>query len=256
MRSFFITLYIILAVIAFPISIWYSDSSFTAYEKEKDEIHTNLLKENNDKILNLVKSIEFDIPDKYKASVINTLQLFPYKNFKSLQRIKYKPDSLRRGMASDRSIYLNFDKMDSDLEIRKVLIHEIWHIFDLWYLTSKEKKIITNFKDWSNDIYADDISLTFYSLCWKNEYEQNGNCKDTDFSSWYSQSDAFEDFAESYLLYIEHNWSFQKMMKESDIMKKKYILMRKFLKVTPKTWEYKEYKDGERVWDLTVTKDA
>ena len=251
-RFFFIIIYVILAVIAFPLDIWYSDSSFKAYAKENDENYIDSLDVNDDKILNLVNSIEFDVPNEYRADIISTLQLFSYENFGSLTRIKYKPDSLRRGLASDRSIYLNFDKIESKLELKKVLIHEIWHVFDLWHLVSEEKTINSNFKDWSSMIYADDISLMFYSLCWKNEFEQNWECEEKDFASWYSESDPFEDFAETFLLYIVHNGSFVKMMKESDIMQKKYLLMRKYLKTTPKTWEYKYQRENERVWDLTI----
>lgn len=198
------------------------------------------------------KNIDINIPSEYEREIKDIINEFPNDLFASLKKIQYKPDSQRRWLASDKTIYLNFDKIQTQSELRRVFIHELWHIFDLWYLKSKEKKIKTKYKDWSNQIYADDPSIKFYSLCWKTENKQNWECSNEDFVSKYSQSDMFEDFAESFLLYIENNESFKIMAKESDIMEKKYNIIKSYLKFIPTTWAYSSQQNLEREWDLTI----
>lgn len=195
--------------------------------------------------------ILIDVPKEYQAQVKMVLKSIPKKYLRSLQQVKYKPDSNRRWLASYKSIYLNFDKMDSKQEIRRVLIHELWHIFDLWYMVSKTSSKDSNFKDWSSMIYQDDKSVLFYSLCWKNEKELNWQCWDIDFVSWYAKSDPFEDFAESFLLFLENNESFKIMAGESSILREKYELLSSFLNQVPNTWVYNRQLAEERLWDLT-----
>lgn len=219
--------------------------------------------ENNFNYLNNLKNIQI-IKEKIeknnykifwnkeeKNKIKNILDKIPAKYIKSLEKIKTTKNIKRRWLAWSKSIYLNFDLIDSDKEFERVFIHELWHIIDLWFLKSKEEKISTKFKDWTKDIFADDKSINFYSLCWKNENEQNWKCWDLDFASKYSQSDVFEDFAESFLLYIKNNKSFKIMAKESKIMEKKYNFFKSILWQT-KTWTYENQESFERVWDLTM----
>ena len=131
------------------------------------------------------------------------------------------------------------------------MIHEMWHVFDLWYLKSKEKKIISNFKDWTQKIYADDPSVEFYSFCFKDEFTLNWKCETKDFASKYSKTDVFEDFAESFLLYIENNKSFKEMAVNSEIMEKKYNFFKKYFWEID-SWKYFWQKKWKRVWDLTL----
>ena len=73
-----------------------------------------------------------------------------------------------------------------------------------------------------------------------------------DFVSWYSLTDIFEDFAESFNMFVNHNWVFKKMTKESNLLKKKYNFFTMLLK-----WKYLQkdttfdYKNWFRPWDST-----
>lgn len=189
--------------------------------------------------------------EEEKKSIEKILNKIPEKYLKSLEKVKSTTNIKRRWLAWSRSIYLNFDLVDSDKEFERLLVHEVWHVIDLWYFESKEKKIATNFKDWTKKIYADDPSVEFYSICWENEEKQNWKCSELDFPSKYWKTDVFEDFAESFLLYVKNNDSFKLMTEESEVMKMKYKFFKKyFWKV--KSWIYENQKANERVRDLTV----
>jgi len=190
----------------------------------------------NDEQIKKIENILSQIPEKYK---------------KSLEKIKITKNIQRRWLAWAKSMYLNPDMIDSNEEFERVFIHEFWHIVDLWYLKSKEEKITTKFKDWTNDIFADDPSVEFYLLCWETESKQNWECNDLDFASKYWQADVFEDFAESFLLYVKNNASFKIMATESEIMKKKYEFFKKYLWEW-KTWIYENQNAFDRVYDLTM----
>ena len=252
-RYWFLLLYTVFAIAIFPQNISSSIINENVHYIWKKEIQAKIL--NAKKVIsqrNIVNNMKIEVPRENEAYIKLILKSFPKKYFKSLKTIKSKPESNRRWLASNKSIYINFDKIDSKKELRRVFIHELWHVFDLGYLTSKEKKTRSNFKDWSQDIYLDDKSVLFYSLCWENEDKQNWRCSDKDFVSWYAHYDPFEDFAESFLLYFENNESFRIMANESEILKAKYNLLNEFLNKMPTTWVYKWQVAMERPWDLTV----
>ena len=202
--------------------------------------------------VDITNNINIDVPYENEAFIKSILRSFPASYFNSLKKVKAKPDSRRRWLASSKSVYLNFDRMDTEEEVRRVFIHELWHIFDLGHLTSNGNGQRSGFKDWSQDIYTDDKSVLFYSLCWESEYVQNWNCSESDFVSWYASADPFEDFAESFLLYFENNESFRIMANESEVIKAKYNLLTEFLNIVPDTWTYEWQVAMERTWDLTL----
>jgi len=198
------------------------------------------------------KNIFQNVPESKQKIVNNFLEKYNKKwYFSQLEKISYRKKSTNRWLASWTKIYFDFEKIDTNEEFKRVMTHEMWHVFDLWYLKSKEKKIVSNFKDWTNKIYADDPSVEFYSLCFETEKKQNWKCETKDFASKYWQTDPFEDFAESFLLFIENNNSFREMANESKIMQKKYTFIKKyFWKIdSPK---YPWQKSWKRVWDLTL----
>lgn len=198
------------------------------------------------------KNIFQNIPESKQEIVNNFLKRFSKKwYFSQLKKIGYRKNAANRWLASWSKIYFNLDKIDTNEEFKRIMTHEMWHVFDLWYLVSKEHKIVSNFKDWTNKIYADDPSVEFYSLCFSDEKTKNWRCSEKDFSSKYWSTDPFEDFAESFLLYIENNQSFQEMATESKIMQKKYNFIKKyFWKID--SWKYPWQKKWKRVRDLTL----
>lgn len=193
------------------------------------------------------------LPKEQEMQARSILAEIPASHFQSLKKIVADTDpNARRGLASFKSLYLGVSNIHSAQEFRRVLIHEIGHVLDLGGLTAIERKVDSGFRDGSNVIYESDPSLDFYRLCWENEYTQNGNCGEMDFASRYGSTDAFEDFAESYLLFTENNASFVEMAKQSVVMAEKYDFFAQtvFNGKIPQTGSAQLPKSG-RVWDLT-----
>ena len=251
MKKFLI---ILLAFFLLAWEIWEVFSQkkiFNTPEKDFYQEKSIILDKKNEKKEDKYKKIFYNVPNYYQDIIKNFLKKYENKKyFSHIEKISWW-STKNRWLASWTKIYFNFNKIDSKEEFKRVMIHEMGHIFDLWYLKSKEKKIKSNFRDWTKTIYADDPSVEFYSLCFENEYEQNWKCWELDFASKYWQIDPFEDFAESFLLYIENNQSFIEMTKESKIMKKKYDFLKKyFWKIN--TWKYFWQEEKIRVRDMTL----
>ena len=193
-------------------------------------------------------------PEEYETHIHSILQDVPEEHLVSLKKVAVEyGENQRRGLASFRSIYLGVDAIQTEEELRRVLIHEIGHIVDLGMLKGKKNFPHSPFKDGSKAITISDPSLNFYSLCWETSYEQKDVCNAQDFVSEYAQTDVFEDFAESYLLFIENNQSFIDMAQESSILQSKYdflatTVFHNDFDITPAS---KDLALHSRVWDLT-----
>lgn len=257
MKNIFI--FLLAWIITFQVS-WTSFSEQNFHDSEakifvenvqkSDEMVQNKVEEKIEK--NDYEKIFHNIPENKQKIIEDFLKKFEDKwYFSHMKKISYRKNSSNRWLASASKIYFDFEKIDTNEEFKRVMIHEMGHIFDLWFLVSKEKKIVSNFKDWTKKIYADNPSVEFYSLCFKNESEQNWKCSDVDFPSKYWQTNPFEDFAESFLLFIENNDSFKKMANESNVMMKKYNFLKKYF-WDVKTWTYKWQENFQRVRDLTL----
>ena len=71
---------------------------------------------------------------------------------------------------------------------------------------------------------ADDWSIDFYALSWKDEFKRYALSSASDFCSGYGMSNPFEDFAECFNLYLNHNTLFRMWAKDNYALAKKYNL--------------------------------
>jgi len=238
------------------------------FEEEKVELSASVIKEEfvqKEQEMHSVAQVELekkkyerdgltiDLPESFDAIAREVLSSIPESQTRSLTRIigEHGKDA-KRGLASFKSMYIGIDNIETDEEFRRVFIHELGHILDLGGLKASSRKIDSGFRDGSNVIYNTDASLDFYTLCWDTEHDLSGQCSDLDFVSEYAQADSFEDFAESYLLFVENNESFVEMAKESEVLQKKY----NFFAETVFNGKFEntakaELPKEDRVWDLT-----
>ncbi len=94
-------------------------------------------------------------------------------------------------------------------ELISVFIHELAHYIDIYYF---DKSL------WKDS----DISNKFYDISW-NSTKVIKSWQDTkDFVSWYSMTNKYEDFAESFNYFVFHNKDFLKKSEKSQILKNKY----------------------------------
>ena len=86
------------------------------------------------------KNIFQNVPESKQKIVNNFLEKYNKKwYFSQLEKISYRKKSTNRWLASWTKIYFDFEKIDTNEEFKRVMTHEMWHVFDLWYLKSKEK---------------------------------------------------------------------------------------------------------------------
>lgn len=102
--------------------------------------------------------------------------------------------------------------MTSLPEVSKVLIHEIAHMLDIYALKKTLRK--------------SDPSEEFYRVSWKDPATIKAWVPKTAFISGYASTNQYEDFAESFVMYIFHNTEFQKRAAENDYLKQKYNFLK------------------------------
>ncbi len=158
------------------------------------------------------------------------------KELQKTQKIKLLSDFIYSKINDDKNIniksILNEEKRDirwiysrktielfdvnwlSENELLSVFIHEFWHYIDIRFLS----KII--FLDTSNK---------FYDVSWNNTSILKKWMKINDFVSWYSTTNKYEDFAESFTYYILFNSDFENKSKLNNKLKQKYEFFWKYI---------------------------
>lgn len=155
-----------------------------------------------------------------------------------------------RAMSSSRHLYIRNDLFDLP-EAEKVLIHELAHIVDLSGIRSERYREKSAFVDGNAIIYADDKSVEFYEISWKGNTSWQPGITLDDFVTGYAATDPFEDFAESFLLYIKNGNLFREIAKQSPALQKKYDFLKE------QVFSEKEFFTGDTLyaniqyWDAT-----
>ena len=175
---------------------------------------------------------EFNYKDKYiyLASIIKTVSFIDQNSkFENsvasvLEEITITLDQGKRRWHSTRNeITINAWWLTSYAEFLEVFTHEIGHIVDLWIIKWVDSVFDASFTEFGKVVFAqDDDSLRFYDYSFESEKDRKSDITRKDFVSWYGMSDPFEDFAESFNAYMNHNSYFKYLAKNNDILKKKY----------------------------------
>ncbi len=126
-----------------------------------------------------------------------------------------------RGLGGRSSIVLHMGGL-TDEELAAVFVHEMGHVIDTGLLEGMKPSGASRFLDGDRIIYSDDPSVSFYQLSWKNNLDRKSGSTRDDFVSGYSMTDPFEDFAESYVMYVLHGKQFRSMLTSSSILDEKY----------------------------------
>lgn len=135
-----------------------------------------------------------------------------------------------RWYAWAHTVTINLIWIKSYSEFREVVTHELWHIVDLWIMKWKSKTLHWKYTEfWYPSFAKDDPSIKYYSYSRESEKTKLKTVEFKDFVSWYAMSNPFEDFAESFNLYLNHKSLFKKMWESSYILSQKYLFMEKLL---------------------------
>ena len=195
---------------------------------------------------------EFNLSQQtyYTAIVVYLLKYLSVSFPNLLQNVYYikiqESKNGRRWYAGHHSLVMNLKKWIWYNEFLEVLTHELWHVVDLWLINWNSSQKSNNYTEfWKASFSIDDKSLNFYRLSWKSEKIKQSYSYARDFVSWYWLTDTFEDFAECFNMYVNHNSVFRKMTKESNILKKKYLFINHIMH-----WKYlqSDYIFNYKIW--------
>jgi len=227
----------------------------TVIQKKKQEEIIKTEKEDSE-----ICKIPAKIPEEIKVQFAKATENIPCELLKSLRKVEVFEDPKHifpRAMANGRILKIRSDAIEEP-EFIKVLIHELGHVVDLGGLKTKNFLKKSPYKDGKKIIYADDKSVLFYEISWINESEKRPEISDLDFVGGYASHDMFEDYAESFLMYLEHGNEFRILAKNNFILSQKYQFFRE------EVFQGKEFSTGEsfeeiqelaekkeRPWDIT-----
>lgn len=142
-----------------------------------------------------------------------------------------------RGQMYNESITLG-SGMKNLPEVSKVLVHEIGHMIDIYAFKKSLKKA--------------DISEDFYDISWKDATTIKSGVSQNAFVSGYAATNQYEDFAESFTLYVFHNKEFLKRADSNEYLKRKYNFLKKNIFWNTFTGSsYEKNALPKKIWDVT-----
>jgi len=149
----------------------------------------------------------------------------------SLNTLQINENEGKRWYATRDKVVINIWNIYSDDEFNQISTHELWHVADLgflqWTSTQKDK----NYTEFKKSVFAiNDPSLAFYKLSRDNETIRKSTAKKQNFCSIYGMSDPFEDFAECFNFYLNHNKLFKFLAQKDTILGKKYNFLASMFK--------------------------
>lgn len=153
-----------------------------------------------------------------------------------------------RGLGGKTTIILTGSV--SDEEFTALLTHECAHVIHSnWTGTAKTE---TAFRDGKDAFRTDSPVVDFFSISWMGADILKENAKKADFASGYAQSDAFEDFAESFAMYILHRDAFEARAETNTAMAAKLQWMKTNLPTNDDLLGTSRYTWDKSVpWDVT-----
>jgi hypothetical protein len=138
----------------------------------------------------------------------------------------------------------------SDEEFAGLLTHECGHVIHSNWTGSAKTE--TAFRDGKDIFRSDSPVVDFFSISWTAaDILQEGSRK-ADFVSGYAQSDAFEDFAETFAMYILHRDAFEERAKTNAAIAAKLNWMKTNLPTNADLLGTSRYTWDKSVpWDVT-----
>ena len=195
-----------------------------------------------------IKKVEVE---NCKALLEKTLTAIPENLTTSLDEFKlFFSKRSPRGLSNSHLVELRCANLE-EAEIVAVFIHELGHIVDLGKLKGASFAP-SGFLDGKLKVPADDPSVAFYKLSWRDEETQKYLAERKDFVSGYAMTDPFEDFAESFNFYVLHGADFRAIANESTVLAKKYDFLKDKVFSGLEFESGRNTKDEKRVWDTTL----
>lgn len=182
----------------------------------------------------MVEDIQFqETTDTYTATekehfdtlLAGSFAKFPTRFVSQLERLTLKKSRTgSRGLAGASVMILRTGGV-SDEELVAVSIHELGHVIDMGVVIGTGISGASSFMDGTDPVWNDDPSLRFYSISWNTDKERLSNDA-ADYVSGYAMSDPFEDFSETFAMYVLHGERFRTLTKTNGTLARKYVYVR------------------------------
>ncbi len=165
--------------------------------------------------LNACAELVFQTLNKVSVDITNNLKILTL----------YFNNYGRRGLGGGNTVILRCKNV-SDMELIGVFIHELGHIKDTGVFKGDFLAGNSEFKDGSQIIFNNDLSLDFYRISFIDELTLKQGSSYMDFVTEYAMTDPFEDFAETFNFYMLHGNEFRSLIASSKKLKQKYDYMK------------------------------
>lgn len=150
-------------------------------------------------------------------------------------------EDIARGYASHTKVYMHIPMIETLPEFVGVLVHELGHVVDLWVIEWKAQEFDKRFTEFGKiAFHKNDFSLWFYELSRQSEKVRKAGMWELSFCSGYWMSNAFEDFAECFKLYLLNHHYFYLVSQSDPVMYKKYQFMANLF-----DWDYIQSRDSD-----------
>lgn len=168
---------------------------------------------------------------------INDNEIIPKKIIDVIKEITIKSDpTQRRWYATWNTVVFNLYSIIDIIEFRNLVSHELGHILDLGNLQGTKRTKSTIFTEFNKPVFAiNDPSLYYYNISRNSERVRKSWATKKDFCSGYGMTNPFEDFAECFNLYINHQSFFRFIANKNKSLALKYNFIATLLQ-----WNYLE----------------
>lgn len=136
----------------------------------------------------------------------------------------HKRLDMRRGLANSKLIQIRCLKDIAEFE--NIFLHELGHVVDLNFLKGNESGFSDKFDFFGSPIDMSDPSIGYYGISFDSNDKVKDEISEFDFVSGYAKENIFEDFAETFLMYIKYGPEFRSLIVDNKELESKYVFIR------------------------------
>jgi len=155
----------------------------------------------------------------------------------------------QRGLGGKTTIII--DGNVPDTELAGLLGHECGHVIH----ANMQGTILsgdTVYKDGNDIFYKDSPIVSFFDISWMTSNVLHADARKADFVSGYAQSDAFEDFAETFAMYVFHRNALRTHAATNPAIAAKLAWMETHLPLPEDTLGTSQHQANKNIpWDIT-----